>query len=127
MRRKNADLRCRVNDNLEVEFTAEGLTSYAGLELLMRYLRKIKWNQQLRRRLGAVVSGGDFGVERLVRVLLGLLVVGGRRLHHLNFLKGDVLLQRFCGLRDLPTDRSVSTFLRRFTDKGLKALQALNA
>ena len=127
MRRKKADLRCRVNDNLEVEFTAEGLTSYAGLELLMRYLRKIKWNQQLRRRLGAVVSGGDFGVERLVRVLLGLLVVGGRRLHHLNFLKGDVLLQRFCGLRDLPTDRSVSTFLRRFTDKGLKALQALNA
>ena len=66
-------------------------------------------------------------MERLVRVLLGLLVVGGRRLHHLNFLKGDVLLQRFCGLRDLPTDRSVSTFLRRFTDKGLQALQALNA
>ena len=60
-----------------------------------RYLRKIKWNQQLRRRLGAVVSGGDFGVERLVRVLLGLLVVGGRRLHHLNFLKGDVLLSGF--------------------------------
>ena len=127
MRRKKADLRCRVKHNLEIEFTAEGLTSYAGLELLMRYLRKINWNRQLRHHLGAVVSGGDFGVVSLVRVLLGLLVVGGRRLHHLNFLKGDVLLQRFCGLRDLPTDRSVSTFLRRFTDKGLNALKALNA
>ena len=41
MRRKKADLRGRVNDNLEMEFTAEGLTSYAGLELLMRYLRTI--------------------------------------------------------------------------------------
>ena len=127
MRRKKADLRGRVNDNLEMEFTAEGLTSYAGLELMMRYLRKINWNKQLRRHLGAVVSGGDFGVVSLSRVILGLLVVGGRRLHHLSFLKGDALLQRFCGLRDLPTDRSVSTFLRRFTDKGLNALKALNA
>ena len=119
-----------------MEFTAEGLTSYAGLELMMRYLRKINWNKQLRRHLGAVVSGGDFGVVSLSRVILGLLVVGGRRLHHLSFLKGDALLQRFCGLRDLPTDlsarnaqagRSVSTFLRRFTDKGLNALKALNA
>ena len=67
------------------------------------------------------------GVVSLSRVILGLLVVGGRRLRHLSFLKGDPLLYRFCGLRDLPTDRSVSTFLRRFTDKGLNALKALNA
>ena len=138
MRRKKADLRARVNDNLQMEFTAEGLTpacraelgagrSYAGLELLMRYLRNINWNRQLRRHLGAVVGGGDFGVVSLSRVILGLLVVGGRRLHHLSFLKGDPLLQRFCGLRDLPTDRSVSTFLRRFTAKGQDALKALNA
>ena len=127
MRRKKADLRARVNDNLQMEFTAKGLTSYAGLELLMRYLRNINWNRQLRRHLGAVVGGGDFGVVSLSRVILGLLVVGGRRLHHLSFLKGDPLLQRFCGLRDLPTDRSVSTFLRRFTAKGQDALKALNA
>ena len=127
MRRKKADLRCRVNDDLEMEFTGEGLTSHAGLELLMRYLRNINWNQQLRRHLGGVVSGGDFGVVSLCRVILGLLVVGGRRLRHLNFLKGDPVLLRFCSLRDLPTDRSMSTFLRMFTDKGLEALNALNA
>ena len=69
----------------------------------------------------------DFGVVSLCRVLLGLLWVGGRRLRHLDFLKGDPLLQRFCGLTDLPTPRSVSTFLRRFSDKGLNALKALNA
>ena len=127
MRRKKADLRCRVNDNLEVEFTAEGLTSYAGLELLMRYLRNMKWNRQLRRYLGGVVSGGDFGVVGLCRVILGLMVVGGRRLRHLDFLRGDPLIQRFCGLRDLPTDDSISRFLKRFTCVGQEALKALNA
>ena len=127
VRRKKADLHARVNDNLKMEFTGEGLTSYAGLELLMRYLRNVDWNRQLRRHLGGVGFGGDFGVVSLCRVLLGLLWVGGRRLRHLDFLKGDPLLQRFCGLTDLPTPRSMSTFLRRFTDKGLNALKALNA
>ena len=127
VRRKKADLHARVNDNLKMEFTGEGLTSYAGLELLMRYLRNVDWNRQLRRHLGSVGFGGDFGVVSLCRVLLGLLWVGGRRLRHLDFLKGDPLLQRFCGLTDLPTPRSVSTFLRRFSDKGLNALKALNA
>ena len=127
MRRKKADFRARVNDNLDIEFTAEGLTSYAGLELLMRYLRHIGWNRQLRRHLSSVVSGGDWGVVSLSRTILGLLVVGGRRLRHLNFLKGDPLLQRFCGLRDLPTDRSVSRFIKRFTRRGQEALKALNA
>ena len=62
-----------------------------------------------------------------VRVVQGLLVVGGRRLHHLRKLKGDVPLQRFCGLHDLPTDRSEGMSPRQFTDNRLKALQALIA
>ena len=127
MRRKKADLLCRVNDNLEVEFTAEGLTSYVGLELLMGYLRNTKWNRQLRRYLSGVVSGGDFGVVGLCRRILGLMVVGGRRLRHLDFLRGDPMIQRFCGLRDLPNDDGVSRYLKRFTSVGQEALKALNA
>ena len=127
MRRKKADLRTRVNHNLAVEFTAEGLTSYAGLELLIRYLRGIGWNRQLRRHLSAVVPGSDFGMVGLCRVLLGLLLVGGRRLRHLSFLQGDPLLQRFCGLKDLPTDGSVSRWLKRFTVGAEEALKTLNA
>ena len=127
MRRKKADLRDRVNHNLGIEFTAEGLTSYAGLELLIRYLRGIGLNGQLRRHLGTIVTGGDFGTVGLCRVILVLLVVGGRRLRHLSFLKGDPLLQRFCGLRDLPTDRSVSRWLKRFKAPAEEALKRLNA
>tara|TARA_B100000315_G_scaffold191262_1_gene181452 strand:+ start:42 stop:1535 length:1494 start_codon:yes stop_codon:yes gene_type:complete len=127
VRRKKADLRTRVNQNIGIEFTAHGLTSYAGLELLIRYLRRTGFNGQLRRHLSAVVSGGDFGTVGLCRVILGLLVVGGRRLRHLGFLKGDPLLQRFCGLQALPTDRSVSRWLKRFTAAAEEALKRLNA
>ena len=63
----------------------------------------------------------------LCRVLLGLLVVGGRRLRHLGFLQGDPLLQRFYGLKDLPTDGSVSRWLKRFTVGAEEALKTLNA
>ncbi len=119
LRRKKADLHARVNDNLKMEFTGEGLTSYAGLELLMRFAKL--------ELVGQCGLWRRFRCGGLCRVLLGLLWVGGRRLRHLDFLKGDPLLQRFCGLTDLPTPRSVSTFLRRFSDKGLNALKALNA
>ena len=127
MRRKKADFQGRVNCDVAIEFSEEGMTSYAGLELLIRYLRRIGFNAQLRQHLSAILNGGDFGVVAWCRVILGLLVVGGRRLHHLGFVKGDRLLQRFCGLKDMPTDRSVSRWLKRFGDPAVEALRRLNA
>ncbi len=63
----------------------------------------------------------------MCRVILGLLVVGGRRLHHLQFVKGDGLLQPFCGLKHLPSDRSVSRALKRFGASDVEALRQLHA
>ena len=101
MRRKKADLHGRVNSDLELEFTEAGLTSYAGLELLTRYLRRIEFNKLVRKYLTEVLPGGDFGSVTLLRTILGLLVVGGRRLRHIAFMKEDPIFERFCGLRDL--------------------------
>ena len=80
MRRKKTDLHARVNANLEVDFTSERLTSYGGLELMIRYMRKIEWTGMLRRRLGRWVSGGDYGAAGMCQAILGLILVGGRRL-----------------------------------------------
>lgn len=44
MRRRKADLSRRVNPELRVEFSESGLTFYAGLELLIRYFRRIDLN-----------------------------------------------------------------------------------
>lgn len=127
MRRRKADLQARVNQDVALEFTEEGLTSYAGLELLLRYCRRIQLNALLRQHLCGLLPGTDFGIVGLCRLILGLLVVGGRRLRHLGFLKGDPVFHRFCGLRALPSDRTLSRWLKGFGQAAVEALRRLNA
>ena len=127
MRRRKADLRRRVNGKLRIEFTETRLTSYAGLELIHRYLQKIQLNRSLHRRLASPALMGDFGVVPMVRLLLGLLIVGGRRLWHVGFLQSDPLLQRFCSLSRLPSTPTLSRWLQRFTEPLVERLRHLNA
>ena len=56
-----------------------------------------------------------------------LILVGGRRLDHLNYLCEDPLVKRFCGLLRLPRERSVARWLKRFGHKSLQALVELNS
>ena len=73
------------------------LTSYAGLELLERYLRTRRFNQLVREAFADLPRGGDFGVVVMVRVFVGLVIVGGRRLRHLSV--ADDIFQRFGNVR----------------------------
>lgn len=127
MRIRNTDLRSRVKGNLTLEFDDIKLTSYAGLELFDRYLRTSGFNDRIRTAFRGAFLSGDFGVVAMVRLLIGLLVVGGRRLDHVGYVADDPVFLRFCRLKVLPTARSVSRWLRQFTMKTVERLQALNA
>ena len=127
MRRRKADLRARVNAPLQVEFTADSLSSFAGLELLVRYLRRIDFNRRLRRHFHGLTLSTDFGVVPLVRLLLALLILGGRRVRQLRFLGDDPLVLRFSGLKRLPTARTVGRWMAEFRMRAVRALSDLNA
>ena len=127
MRYRKASLGASVKNDLRVEFTETGLSSYAGLELLIRYFRSIRLNDRIRRHFQGVTMPGDYGTAAMIRVVLGLLIVGGRRLRHLDFLRGDVLFERFCGLAGLPSLRTLSRWLGQFTSASIARLQAINA
>jgi len=127
MRLRKADLRGRVNADLQLRFSTPGLTSYAGLELLRRYFGAIGLVQQLRCYVGAEVPRTDFGVPAMILVLLALVISGGRRLRHLLYLQGDPLVLRLCGLSRLPSPRTVGRWLRQFRSRHLPCLQQLNA
>src|SRR5450759_90382 len=127
MRLRKADLRGRVNANLEFRFTSPGLTSYAGLEFLRRYVVTIGLVAQLRRYLNTHVPRTDFGIASMVLVLLALVISGGRRVRHVLYLEGDPLVQRFCGLTRLPTPRTIGRWLREFRAHHLPWVQELNA
>ena len=107
MRRRRTDLRARVNGDLQLEFADVALTSYAGLELFGRYLRgdglQCAWSATA---CAGTAGWGDFGAVAMVRLLIGLLVVGGRRLRHLAFVQDDPLFRRFCEVQVVPTART---------------------
>lgn len=117
----------RVNGDLRAEFSSTGLTSYAGLELLLRYFRAIELNKLIRQHLPSPHLSCDFGLVPMVRLLLVLVLVGGRRLRHVEFLEGDPLVRRFCGLTRLPSGRTISRWLKRFSENTVDRLRALNA
>jgi hypothetical protein len=127
MRLRKADLRTRVKGNLEFRFAKRGLTSYAGLELVRRYLSMIRFAGLIRRELGSHLPATDFGVVSMVLVVLALVISGGRRLRQLLYLAGDPLVLRLCGLKRLPTPRSVGRWLREFRAHHLPRLHRLNA
>src|SRR5436309_13366572 len=114
MRWRRADLRGRVNGNLELRFGRTGLPSYAGLEFVRRYFDTLGLVRLVRRELDAGLPRTDFGVPAMVLAILALLIAGGRRLRHLRYMDGDPLVLRLCGLRRLPTPRTVGRWLRVF-------------
>lgn len=124
MRLKVRSLWRAVKDDLRIQFVPQQLTSYGGLELVSRYFRKLAIVARLRRALAAIPS--DYGSARLALLIVALFYVGARRLEHLRYLAGDPLLARFCGLARLPTTRTMSNWLKQFTQATLAPLVELN-
>src|SRR5215468_3786366 len=124
MRLTIATLRRVVKGDLTIQFVPHALTSYGGLELLGRYLRRIDLGARFRHAFAGLRS--DYGSSRIALVLLALFCVGARRLEHLRYLSSDPLVTRFCGLARLPTRRTVADWLRQFTQETLAPLVALN-
>src|SRR5439155_3298872 len=113
MRLSVGSLRRVVKRDLPIEFVPQQLTSYGGLELFRRYVRRLRLPHRLQRACAPL--GGDYCGARLSLVLLALFYVGARRVEHLKYLVGDPLVGRFCGLARLPTARTVTNWLRRFS------------
>jgi hypothetical protein len=126
MRLKVRRLWRAIKRELPIQFGHEQLTSYGGLELVRRYFQLIGLNARIRRALGKY-AGGDYGCGHLVLLVIGLLVVGARRLQHLRYLANDSLFARFCGLSRIPSDRTVVNWLMQFTQTSLRALMRLNS
>lgn len=127
VRLRRTDLAGRVNGCLHFRFSLKGLTSYAGLELLREHLSHLDLTRRLTEAFGDRFPRSDFGAVRLVRLMLGLLLIGGRRLWHLHYVDADPVLKRFSGLRRLPSPMTVGAWLRKLTERHVRILQELNA
>jgi hypothetical protein len=127
MRLKVRRLWWAIKRELPIQFGHEQLTSYGGLELVRRYFQLIELNSRIRRALRKHGDGSDYGCTHLVLLVVGLLVVGARRLQHLRYLANDPVFARFCGLARIPSDRTVVNWLKQFTQCSLRALTRINS
>ena len=80
-----------VKGDLRIEFAAQKLTSYSGLEMFDRFLRRIDFDGRLRGAFAGHGIAGDYSLTSMVRLLLGLLWIGGRRLSHVCCLSRNPL------------------------------------
>lgn len=127
MRLSRADFFSPCKSFLKIEFAAQDITAFGGLELMRRYLALIELGGRVRKVFARYQIGGDYRSIDMILVILVLILVGGRRLDHLNYICDDPLVQRFCGLLRLPRERSVARWLKRFTHNSLRALVELNS
>jgi len=126
MRRRKRTLTPSVNGNLHLEFDGKNLTSHAGLELFHRYLRSTRFNKMVWAAFKGPGLGGDFGFVTMIRLLVALLWVGGRRVAHLSWLSHDPMVRRVVGLDELPHKRTVSRWLGRFREHHMIGFRRLN-
>jgi hypothetical protein len=116
----------RIKGDLRVEFGREKLTSFAGLELLRRFLCRLRFANALAKAEKRAHVGGDFSLAKTVLTVLAMLLVGAKRLHHLTFLRDDPLFLRFAGLSRAPTERSLGRGLQRLSSRTWPELDRLS-
>jgi len=115
-----------VKGDLRIEFATQKLTSYSGLEMFDRFLRRIDFDGRLRGAFAGYGIAGDYSLTSMVRLLLGLLWIGGRRLSHVDYVRADPLVCRLARLRLMPHERTLSRWLKQFTYKGVRVLAEVN-
>jgi hypothetical protein len=127
VRLSRADFHSACKSFFKIEFASQDITAFGGLELLGRYFRLIELHRRVQSVFVRNGIGGDYRAIDMILVIVVLMLVGGRRLDHLNYVCEDPLVKRFCGLLRLPRERSVARWLKRFTHSSLQALVELNS
>lgn len=115
MRLRKRLLRARVKGHLPIVFTDEKLSAHAGLALIARFLEGAGWTARLRAVFADREFESDYGSWRMALGVIGLLLIGGRRLVHLRELEADPVFLRFARFGRLPSVRTLSRWLKTVT------------
>lgn len=116
----------QVKGELRLDFGDEQLTSHVGLELVRRFLRRVGVLAAMQPIARKLRVAGDLTFGKVVLAVVGMLLVGAKRVRHITFLGSDPLFLRFVGLRRVPTERSLGRALTRMGWRVWPALDRLS-
>jgi len=103
----------KIKSKLHFEFSRESLTSYAGLEVIREYLLETGFVRRLKNSDAEQRWKGDFRFSSAVLLLLSAILVGARRLRHLEYLQHDPMILRAANISQMPTTRTVARSLAK--------------
>ena len=101
---------------MPIRFTNEALTAHAGLAVIGHFLQSAGWAEKVRRIFAEREFDTDYGSFRMTLAVIGLLIVGGSRLAHLRELGIDPVCLRFARFDRLPTERTLSRWLKDISE-----------
>jgi hypothetical protein len=76
------------------------------------FLRSAGWTEEIRKIFADREFDTDYGSFRMTLAVVGMLLVGGSRLTHLRELAIDPVYLRFARFDRLPTERTLSRWLK---------------
>ena len=115
MRLGKRSFRAQIKSQIHLEFGDDRISSYAGLEIFRRYLLNIGFVRRLRHCDAEKGWRGDLRFASVVMLVVGAVLVGARRLRHLEYLEGDPLVHRFAEMPRLPRASSISRALKKMS------------
>ena len=126
-KREQSSAKVLTKEPLGLCLERKNLSSFGGLELFSRYLRRV----ELSRRVGKACRGkgirSDYGSVRLVLVLVGMLLVGARRLEQAKQFTSDLVFGKQVRIEGKERDRYgrlVARVLGNGTDVALALVEA---
>lgn len=104
------------DNEIRIEFTDKPITAWGGLVLFAGLARQIGLEQALRQALPFQLTSPNATdpVEIVLAFIAGVLI-GSRRLAHIERLRWDEPVRQILGLKRFVSDSTLARFFRRFT------------
>jgi hypothetical protein len=106
-----------------IAFEQHQLTSFSGLQLFSTFFERIALVNRLKRSVG---SSGQYGLYRIIFILLIHFTIGFRRIRSLDHYRHDPLVKRIAGVDELPSISTISRALASSTESEVSGLRRLS-
>lgn len=109
-----------------IKFEDQRLTSFAGLVIYQPLFSILKIKQKLKACFSHRKVTPIFGYHIITLLLVIHLIIGYRRLRHIDYYKDDPMVKRLLGVIQLPDVSTVSRILNNMDEKSIANVRRLN-
>jgi hypothetical protein len=112
--------------DIRVEFTGKNLTKFGGIQLVRKFLKRLKVEEELDIAIPIEKRESKFSVGGMVVCLLYAVILDMKRQSDTLMLRLDKVFQKIAGLDDYPAQSTISRFLKRFRVSTAKGIANVN-